>query len=92
MLHTGAVPVALDHGNPVVITSFDDGDDVEPGPQAVSGIGENGSPVALSVNGDEYPAVSVSDGRRSVDAELQPGENRIIATQRSRGRTRRPSR
>lgn len=66
---SGDVGVALNYGTAVSITSPEDGGEAEPGGQPITGEGENGASVTVSVNGVDLPATTVVGGVWSVDAD-----------------------
>jgi len=82
---SGSVPVVLDFGAAVTITSHEDQGSGDPGPVVIDGRGSDGSRVLVSVNGVALPETTVEDGVWSVDGDLVPGENTITAIQESKG-------
>lgn len=82
---SGNVPVVLDYGAAVTITSHADQGTADPGPTTIAGRGVDGGRVTVLVNGEALPETMVDDGTWSVAGGLAPGENTIAVTQRSKG-------
>ena len=81
----GNVPVSLDYGTAVSITSHEDQAAADAGATTFAGRGEDGSRVRVSVNGTDLPETTVENGVWSVTGVLVAGEHTVAVTQMSKG-------
>lgn len=81
----GTANVSLDYGTGVAITSPADQTEAPAGATTIRGTGQDGASVAVAVNGGTPATATVANGQWSVQGTLRNGENKIVATQKSKG-------